>query len=59
MGSANRVRSAALFRSGIWAAVPGGEGSLLQFAVNLRANPWRVLAIADFNMDGRPDGSYA
>jgi len=38
---------------------PGAKGSQLQSAVNLRANPWRVVAIADFNMDGHPDGSYA
>jgi hypothetical protein len=34
---------------------PGAEGSQLQSAVNLTANPWKVAAIADFNMDGHPD----
>jgi hypothetical protein len=34
---------------------PGQEGSQLQSAVNLTANPWHVVAIADFNLDGHPD----
>lgn len=33
----------------------GAQGSVLQSAVNLTANPWRVAAIADFNLDGHPD----
>jgi uncharacterized protein (DUF2235 family) len=33
----------------------GAQGSQLQTAVNLTANPWRVAAIADFNLDGHPD----
>jgi hypothetical protein len=34
---------------------PGQEGSHLQSALNLTANPWHVMAIADFNQDGHPD----
>jgi len=33
----------------------GAQGSMVQFAVNLTANPWHVAAIADFNLDGHPD----
>ena len=34
---------------------PGSRGAKLQSAVNLTANPWNVVAIADFNQDGHPD----
>ena len=34
---------------------PGQEGSQLQSALNLTANAWHVVAIADFNQDGHPD----
>ena len=34
---------------------PGQQGTQLQSAVNLTANSWNVVAIADFNQDGHPD----
>ncbi|MGD0360214.1 MAG: VCBS repeat-containing protein [Bryobacteraceae bacterium] len=37
---------------------PGQQGSQLQTAVNLPANKWHVMAIADFNQDGHPDIVY-
>jgi len=33
----------------------GQIGSQLQTAINLTANSWHVVAIADFNQDGHPD----
>jgi histidinol dehydrogenase len=34
---------------------PGAQGTVVESAVNLTANPWHVVAIADFNQDGHPD----
>ena len=34
---------------------PGQGGNQLQSAVDLTANPWHVVAVADFNQDGHPD----
>lgn len=33
----------------------GQQGTQLKSAVNLTANQWHVVAIADFNQDGHPD----
>jgi len=34
---------------------PGAEGSQVQSAYDLTTNPWNLVAIADFNVDGIPD----
>ena len=34
---------------------PGAQGSQLQSAANLTSNPWHIVALADFNLDGHPD----